>query len=199
MKKIIFMTSGKIKYQLPGVSLYDSIATTARGEAYPHLDQTGLNDIRDASNSMSNEVDFIYYAPSFQCTETANFFAKPAKSLDFLLPLKFDLRNIIEPEEFKSLGAGSFDVLRQRYLKAFFENKLLENNREITNRFTSLVDICPPNSTTLVISHAYLIMQFFAYFLLGESIYLSYKKLSQVFRPQFETMSRLQTVKIIIN
>lgn len=193
------MTSGKIKYQMPGLSLYDSIAITARGEAYPHLDPAGHADIRDASKLLSPEVGFIYHAPSFQCTETANFFAKPAKSLDILLPLKFDIGSIIKPQEFESLGAGSFDVLRQRYLMAFFENKLLENNREIVRRFNSLVDMCPPDSTTLAISHAYLIKQFYAYFLLGDSIYLDYKKLSQVFRPQFETMSRLQTVKIFIN
>jgi broad specificity phosphatase PhoE len=199
MKKIIFMTSGKIKYLLPGISLYGSIASVARGETYPHLDSAGITEVENVSKLISPKINSIFYAPSFQCAETASFFSGPSKSLDLLLPLKFDLRKIVKKQEFEMLGIKSFDTLRQRYLRAFFEDKLLESNREIVNRFNRLVDMCLSNTTTLVISHAYLVKQFYAYYLIGENMFVDYKKLLKIFRPKSETMSRLETVKIIIN
>lgn len=193
------MTSGKIKYQLDNLSLYGSIKATACGEQYPHLDPTGIAEIKRVAKVMSPDIDIVFYARSYQCHETAGIFNKPKLGLDTLLPLKFDLAKIIKTDEFEKLGSKAFDVLRQRYLKSFFKNQLLEDNQKISRIFDQLVDICPPNSTALVVSHAYLIKQLESYYLLGKNMFTDFSSLSKIFKPQFETMSRLQTVKIFIN
>ena len=38
MKEIIFITSGKINYKFPNLSLYESIRETAMGNIFPKLD-----------------------------------------------------------------------------------------------------------------------------------------------------------------
>lgn len=192
MKKIIFMTSGNINYKLGGLTLYESIRETAMGKIFPKLD----GEIIDKPNIF---FDKLICAPSNQCVETAKCFGGNIKIMEELLPLKFDLGKIISKNEFENLGNNSFNILRQRYLKAFFENSLIDNNREIIKRFNRIVNSIPDNSTTLAVSHAYLIKQFEAYFKLGEKMFINFEKLSKVFKPEKETMGRLQTVEIIIN
>ncbi len=192
MKKIIFMTSGKINYHLPNLSLYESIRETAMGNAFPKLD----SKVRDMPKML---FDQIICASSSQCVETAKCFGNQIKIVDELLPLKFDLEKIISKNEFENLGNNAFDVLRKRYLKAFFENKLLEDNREIINKFEKVVEVIPDNSVTLSVSHAYLIKQFEAYYKLGDEMFTNFEKLSKIYKPEKETMGRLQTVEIIIS
>lgn len=192
MKKIIFITSGKINFKFPNLTLYESIRETAMGKIFPKLDGT----IIDKPDIV---FDQIICAPSVQCTETAKYFGKEFKIADELLPLKFDLEKIIPKSEFENLENNGFNVLRQRYLKSFFENKLLEDNREIIKRFNKIVNITPNDGVILAISHAYLIKQFKAYFKLGEEMFTNFEKLSEIFKPEKETMRRLETVEIIIN
>jgi len=192
MKKIIFITSGKINYKFDNFTLYESIRETAMGSIFPGLDGEIINKPDIA-------FDKIICAPSNQCVETAKCFSKEFKIFEELLPLKFDLEKIISKDEFEKLGNNAFDVLRQRYLTAFFENKLIEGNREIILRLNKLIERLPEDSTTLAISHAYLIKQFEAYYKLCEKMYTDFEKLSNIFKPEKETMGRLETVEIIIN
>jgi len=115
------------------------------------------------------------------------------------LPLKFDLKKIISKNDFENLENNAFDVLRQRYLKAFFENSLMEDNWEIIKRFNKIVNMVHNNSITLAISHAYLIKELEAYFKLDEEMFSDFGKLSEIFKPEKETMGRLETVEVIIN
>ena len=192
MKEIIFITSGKINYKFPNLSLYESIRETAMGNIFPKLD----GKIVDKPKII---FDQLICASSNQCMETAKYYDDKIIIVDELLPLKFDLEKIITKNEFKSLGNNAFNELRQRYLKAFFENKLLEDNQEIVKRFSKTVEMTPNNSITLAISHAYLIKQFEAYFKLGDEMFANFEKLSEVFKPEKETMGRLETVEIIID
>jgi hypothetical protein len=199
MKKIILMTSGKINYQLPKLSLYESISVTAKGKQFPHLASAGNEYIQTLASKIGPQISRLYFAPSHQCQDTARYFSNPKTSLDLLLPLKFDLSALVSQEESVELGLKFFDTLRRRYLLAFFSNKLMEDNHQICARYHKLVELCQPNSTTLVISHAYLIKQFQAYHILGSRMFTDYQALSNIFKPELETMSRLETVDIIIN
>lgn len=192
MKKVIFITSSKINYLLPNLTLYESIRQTAAGNMFPHLEKKIFGKPKVI-------FDQIMSASSNQCLETAKVFGQPIKVIEELLPLKFELEKVISQKEFEGLGNKAFDVLRKRYLKLFFENKLKEDNREVINRFNKIVKLIPDKTTTLAVSHAYLIKQLEAYSKLGEEMFLDFEKLKTVFKPEQETMGRLETVEIIIN
>lgn len=192
MKKIVFITSGKINYRLGNLTLYESIRETAVGKVFPKLDGK-------ITNIPKIYYDHIICASSSQCLETAKYFGGEIKGVKELLPLKFDLEKIISKNEFENLGNEAFNTLRRRYLKYFFENNLIDDNRKIINRFNKVVSMIHDNSTTLAVSHAYLIKQFEAYSKLGDEMFTNFEKLKQIFRPESETMGRLETVEIIIN
>lgn len=146
-------------------------------------------------NIDTHRISILYYLAA----SGGELTRREIKIIDELLPLKFDLKKIISKNDFENLENNAFDVLRQRYLKAFFENSLMEDNWEIIKRFNKIVNMVHNNSITLAISHAYLIKELEAYFKLDEEMFSDFGKLSEIFKPEKETMGRLETVEVIIN
>jgi len=205
MSKIVFITSGKIDYILPGKDLYESISITASGKIFPSLNKEGkLETTRRAEELMELNASIIYSAPSAQCLETAEILSKkltlPLEQDDRLLPLKFDLKSMFTEEQFESLGERKFEVLRTGYIKNFFNNKLIDSNREIEKRYKNFIlgEILAnhKNETVLIISHAYLIKLFYIYNQLNENMYENKEKLFKLFNPAKETMNRLEMLSL---
>ncbi len=199
MKNLYFITSGAINYQLTSLSLYESIRITANNKKFPSLTEVGVGEVKKVTSTLGKlNLKTIVSAPSQQCLQTAEIIGEllkiPIKINNALLPLRFDLTKLIPKGEFDHLQENAFNVLRQRYLKAFFDNQLTDNNQIIIGRLQKLLKY----SDSLFISHAYLIKFFQIYALIGNSMFTDYPKLSELFRPQIPTLRRLEVVKIAV-
>lgn len=204
MTKIIFITSGKIDYILPGRSLYESIERTAMGKEFPHLVNGAEKSILKSAKLLKAEHPVaVFSAPSFQAKETANIIAEKlglkVTLSKYLLPLRFNIKGLLTIKEFEGFGDRKFDILRERLLGAFFQNKLTDKNTEIRKRYEKLrKEILEKykGKTVVVVSHAYLIKFFDIYNQIGTKMYKDKRKLFSLFKPERETMKRLETLTI---
>ncbi|CAN5361425.1 hypothetical protein BH10PAT1_BH10PAT1_6500 [soil metagenome] len=206
MTKIIFITSGKIEYQLGKLSLYESMIRVGMGKEFPHITKDARVEILKITKELkkSNPV-IIYSATSFQTIETANIISrklnlKIIKSKN-LLPLRFNLNNLIQENDFYNFKEEKFNIVREKFLTAFFENKLLDDNNEIKRRFKYLIKVISKkqkNKTVIVVSHAYLIKLFYVYYKLGDRMFIDKNKLFNLFQPSKEPLGRLGRFEIKI-
>jgi len=202
MGKMIFITSGKIKYDFKGKSLYESIELTASGKKFSHLTIEGEKEVVLRVKKLKDyKIGVIKSATSNQCLETTEIISGVLKVKvekdPRLLPLKFELSSMFGEKGFNKLGEKKFIELRKKFLEMFYENRLVESNREIAIRFEQLVSAAKDTrKNVLLVSHAYLIQLFSIYYLVGEEIYENKDLLMNMFNPLKEPMGRLET-KII--
>lgn len=204
MTKIVFITSGEIDYQFDGLSLYGSIKRTALGERFPGLSKIGNDKVLKTVKGLKGFCFCaIYTAPSRQCLETARIFSKylkiPLRTSKRLSPLRFNIKNIFSEKEFKKLGDNKFFSLRQGFINNFLENKLFDNNREISKRlicFRKKIKREYEGKNVLFVSHAYLIKLFSIYYKYGEKMFKDRELLLREFNIQREPLTRLQTLTI---
>ena len=206
MTKIIFITSGRINYELPNLSLYESIEKVAKGEVFPHIINESKNEILRAVDTLKEETPIVIFsAPSFQTRETAEIFSRELnvkiETFAYLLPLRFNLKNMLSQSEFNSLEKGRFNELRKQFLNDFFENILIDQNIEVKNRFEKLKTSVLKKykgQTILVVSHAYLIKLFSIYYKVGDEMFKNKAKLFDLFQPSKEPLGRLERLEITI-
>lgn len=202
MTKIIFITSGAIDYQLPGHSLFESVCLTARGEIFPSLKPgAGVEIAKVAENLRGKNIDLIVTAPSAQASQTADLFGKILRKLvkedENLLPLRFDPLKMMTAKEFERLGNEAFNVLRARFLEDFFEDKLMDKNREIEIRFENLKKKYQGRKV-LAVSHAFLIKLFSVYNEIGDVMFTDKRKFHDLFNPFVVPFGRLSGLEMII-
>lgn len=200
MTRLIFITSGKINYTLSGKNLYQSIKLTSLGKKFPRLVDGAEKEIERVARGFK-KPDMILTAPSNQALETAVIFSKYFK-VNFkqdsrLLPLKFDISDFMNEEQFNK-KSKPFDILRQDFIKAFFGNKLLEDNKQIKKRFKSLIKEVDKNKHVLIVSHAFLIKLFQVYSLIGDEMFTNKEKLISLFNPSKPPLERLETIEIVV-
>ncbi len=198
------MTSGEISYTLPGHSLYKSIEKAASGERFPHLVKNAKKEVLKITKALKKyQPSVIFSAPSHQTNETAKVIAqelglKMVVSKN-LLPLRFNLKNLITEREFNSLGDNKFKVLRVRFINNFFQDKLIDKNKEIKKRFERLTGKIlknHKNQAVVVVSHAYIIKLFSIYHKIGNEMFKTKQKLLKMFQPTKEPLRRLETLVI---
>lgn len=202
--KVIFITSGKINYSLPGLDLYNSIKSTAKGDQFPHLSHDTVTEVEDFAKQFQGKgKTVIFSAPSEQARETANILASVLEteviSDTRFLPLRFELKSIISKEEFENLGDKSFKVLRERFLENFYNDKLIDERLEIKKRIENFAKLIKNNYQdyqVIVISHAYLIKLFYIYQIIGDEMFKNKEKLVTLFNPSQEPLGRLEKVEI---
>lgn len=196
--KAIFITSGKIDYALPGLSLYQSIRETSLGKKFPKLAAGGVPEIKKRAPELV-KPKIILTAPSEQARQTAEvlgrFFNIPVQIEEFLLPLKFDIGNFMDENTFNELGSEAFNQLRSSFLDAFFENKLLDSNQEIKKRFEYLKRKAL-NGAVLLVSHAFLIKLFEIYSQIGDRMFTNKRALLKMFNPNKPPLERLESIEI---
>ena len=205
MTKIVFITSGQIDYKFSGIDLYESIYLTANGTKFPDIDKKGIPEIIAKAKKMEDKLfACIYTAPSKQCLSTAKIISKELgikfKRDSNLVPLKFELKKLISKREFQKLGDKKFDVLRKRYLAAFYSNQLSEPNTIIKTRsknFIKRVKEEYPEQTILVVSHAYTIKLLSIYQKIGIKMFRDKKLLFKLFKPENEPMKRLEEITFV--
>lgn len=200
MTRLIFITSGKIDYALPSKNLYQSIKLTSSGKKFPKLVDGAEKEVERVARGFK-KPDMILTAPSDQALETAIIFSKYLKA-DFkqdsrLLPLKFDISDFMNEEQFNQIN-NAFDILRHDFINAFFENKLIEDNKQIKKRFKSLIQEVGQYKDTLIVSHAFLIKLFEIYSLIGDEMFTNKEKLVSLFDPSNPPLGRLETIEIVV-
>lgn len=206
MTKIIFITSGKIKYKFAGKSLYQSIRLTAQGIKFPGLEQNGVEEVLARVGDISSESpSAIFASTSEQCLDTARLIAgrlgTPVVKSKNLLPLRFNLEDIFSEAEFERLGDRRFNVLREKFISMFFDNKLIDKHEDFLRKykdFMNKVKNSYEGQTVVAVSHAYLIKLFSIYYELENGMFVDKKKLVRLFEPKKETMSRLEILEIAI-
>ncbi len=203
--KIIFITSGKINYIFSGCSLYESILLTAEGKRFPHIVSSAeeINKIVGKMKILEDAV--ILSAPSSQAKETADilgrFLGKEAIRDRRLLPLRFDLKRIISEEEFNSLGGNAFNVLRSRFLDAFFEDRLADKQEDFKKKYHEfMLDVTSRyyDKTVIAASHSYIIQLFFIYSKVGEKMFKDRNLLRKLFNPS-RPLGFLKTIEMNIS
>lgn len=200
MTTITFLTSGRITYDLPGHTLYESIALTARGDVFPHLNALGREETQTfAQQELSNNLTHIYSALSAQCLDTAEVLVQttglPLTPLPDLLPFPFALEDLLSSEEFSSLEDQRFPLLRKRFVEALFDDRLLIPQSEVKKRLSSLLPYLAqkhPQEHILCISHAYFIHLLSIYKAVGERMFEDKELLLHHFAPEKEPLGRLR-------
>lgn len=198
MKKLIFVTSGKIKYTFEGKTLFESIRLTAGGKRFPHLTEGSKGEIiKLAGRVKENKPAVIFSAISFQCVETANIISGkldiPVVQNKDLLPLRFSLDDFFSEKEFKELKDRQFVEIRKAFVSRFFDDKLLDNRLDVKRRYERIVSEARKyDGNILLVSHAYLIRLFSIYYKVGDRIYKDKDLLVKMFNPGVEPMKRLE-------
>jgi len=202
MRKIIFITSGKIRYKFEGKTLYESIEIIANGKRFPHLEKNAESEVESASMSLDKyKPGFVFSATSYQCLESAKLITQkigsPLIKKVYLLPLRFELNKFFNEDDFEKLGEYKFIELRKRFLESFYDNNLIDDREEIMSRYTILkkdIEKNPEGTNIIVVSHAYLIKLFSIYYQVGDRMYKDKDLLFKLFNPYEEPFKRLETL-----
>lgn len=191
MTEFIFLTSGPIDYRFANMSLYESICQASLGLRFPGLRRGAKEEIRDRIKRLGlrRKNLNILSASSRQTKETADEIGQILEVLprvdNRLDAILFDFRQIMTEEEFKSLGDQVFDVARPRFLKAFFNNKLLESKLSVKKRIDSFLGDCArDNGCFLAVSHSFLMMVIKAYLTTGDKVFKDNDLLDEVCQPE---------------
>lgn len=206
MTKFVFLTSGIIDYSFKGVDLYDSIVMTSLGIRFPSLKEGQKEKIQTKVRELKLERKnlIVLSACSKQTRETGEIISKllkvPFRKEGRLDPILFDFRKIMSEVEFISLGDKAFDIARPRFLKAFFENQLLESKSAVKERIDSfLKDYLASGKTVLAISHSFFMMVVRAYLLGGERVFFNYEILNNFCRPEKRPFNFLSGFEVKIS
>lgn len=204
MTGFTFLTSGPIDYSFAGMGLYESICQTSLGLRFPGLRRGAEKEIekRIKKLGLRKKSLSLVSASSNQTRETANELGKVLKisfKIDQRLDLiRFDFKNIMSEGEFRSLGDQAFDLARPRFLKAFFENRLLESKLSVKKRVDSfLKDHLETDRTTLAVSHSFLMMIIKAYLVAGEKVFRDPRVLNELCQPDkrpFDFLAGFQAI-----
>lgn len=202
--KVQFITSGKINYILGHLSLYNSIRATSLGLKYPKLDKSGKEEIIKFCQKLSQTPSAIVTAPSAQAFQTAqiiaDYYKVPLIKTKALLPLKFDISSLMSEAEFIQSVDKAFDILRNRFLEAYFRNHLKEANGNVGQKLKHLSKISQKyqGHFILAVSHAFLIKLFEIYSQVGDQMYQDKKVLFKLFNPSIPPFGRLEGVTIYL-
>lgn len=204
MRKIIFITSGKIDYILPGYTLYQSIHRTAAGMEFPHLTNDGVSEVEKMAQHLDIfSFEIIYSATTAQVIDTAEVLGKHLDITVFkndnLNPLLFNILNILPENEFFDAKENAFVELRHRFLAAFWADTLLTPKTMIRTQLQKLLKITDRNKAALMVSHAYLIKLFEVYVKIGDVMFTNYKELLRVLPPEQLFMDRLEMLELDFN
>lgn len=201
--RLILLTSGRVNYIFSSCSLYESIRLTAEGKRFPHIcSPVEVESFAEKIKLSKNSV--ILTAPSNQARETAQILGKSfGKNIIVdkrLLPLRFDLGKILSESEFLRLGDGAFDVLRSRYIDAFFENELIDKQADFKKKYKGFM--CDMSSlyfdkTVIAVSHSYLIQSFYIYGKIGDRKFEDRDLFRKLFNPS-KPLGFLKTIELEI-
>lgn len=201
--RLILSTSAKVNYIFLGCSLYESIRLIAEGNRFPHISSPVEVESFAKKIKLSKNL-VILTAPSNQARETAQILGKSfGKNVIVdkrLLPLRFDLGKILSESEFLRLGEGAFDVLRSRYIDAFFKNELIDKQADFKKRYQEfMADVSSLyfDKTVIAVSHAYLIQLFFIYSKIGDKMFKDRNLLRKLFNPS-KPLGFLKTIELEI-
>jgi len=205
-KRIIFRTSAPITYQLPGKDIYESIRTTGLGDQFPHINTGHVQDITSTIDSLgiSPEETVIFTATTEQALDTTNVITQhlgiPAIEDPALNPPRFDLADFMSPEDFRIFGDDKYNVLRNRYLRAFYENRFLETKEDLYLRFNELIERYSQEEarTVLAVSHAFLMRFYEVFHTQGDIALTDYTVLSKTWNPDQNPYGRLGGFEINI-
>lgn len=190
MTEFIFLTSGPIDYSFASTSLYESICQTSLGLRFPALKKEAEDKIKNKIKKL--DIDGrkfnILSASSRQTRETANAVGRilgiHLKVDRRLNAIPFDFKKIMSEEEFKLLGDQAFGIARPRFLKAFFDNKLLESKLSVKRRINAfLKNYLGGGRTILGVSHSFLMMIIKASLIAGEKAFDDYNILVELCQP----------------
>lgn len=190
MNEFIFLTSGPIDYSFKKKSLYDSIVATSLGVRYPRLKRGAEDEVRRKIRELNIDKRGlkVVCASSSQTRETAKVFSNilgvDCAVDERLNAILFDFEKLMDREEFEVVGKKAFDIARPRFLKAFFENKLLESKLAVKKRIDLFIKDNSGRKKVLAISHSFLMMIFRAYFLVGETVFSDYHILNKQCQPE---------------
>lgn len=206
MTKFVFLTSGAIDYSFKGESLYDSVVMTSLGIRFPSLKE-GQNEkiqLKVKELRLERKDLKVLSARSIQTRETGELISKLLKvpfKIDMRIDLVlFDFRKIMSEGKFISLGDKAFDIARPRFLKAFFENQLLEPKMAVKERIDCfLKDYLAGSKTVLAISHSFLMMILKAYLIGGDKIFINYDLLHKFCQPEKRPFNFLSGFKVEIS
>jgi broad specificity phosphatase PhoE len=196
---IYFKTSAPIDYELPGYDLYDSIRLTGLGEQFPHIRPDQDPQIIQAVDDLNLDINNtkLYTANSEQALDTAlivsNHYQLEYNIDQRLNPPKFDLADLMTREDFELYGNKKFDVLRERYVLAFYENKFQEPKEDIFQRYLDIVsDYSKSDSIhVLALSHAFLMKFFEGFYLHGDKVLRDKELLVDAWDPTKNPFGRL--------
>lgn len=108
--------------------------------------------------SALKNVDAVFTSPLLRARQSAHYFAKSSKKspviLHELCEVKFDLKALITEKEFGEFGD---DLVRERFLRSFINDSLLESRNSIEQRIHKLLDFLQkqPHDAVLLVSHSF--------------------------------------------
>lgn len=197
-RSILFRTSAKINYQLPGLTTYDSIRATGLGERFPHIEP----DQEDATEEALRKLNLvsvetvIFSADTEQARDTAeiasHYLGLPVTLDSDLNPPQFDLADFMSNEEFEELGAERYNSLRARYLRGFYDNQFLQSKEDLYRRFVELQGRYTQTEATTVLafSHAFLMKFFEVFHVEGSGVLNDYALLEKAWEPKINPYGR---------
>lgn len=183
--------------------MYNSIVMTSRGERFPSLREGQEERIQAKIQKLHFEKEglLVLSASSEQTRRTGEIIGKlvgvPLKTESRLNPILFDFKKVMEKREFINLGDKAFDVARPRFLKAFFQNQLMEAKLSVKKRIDSLLKDYSKERTTLAISHSFLMMILRAYLKGGDRVFTDYNFLHELCYPEKRPFGFLSGFEVI--
>ena len=175
--KIYFRKTFKYNPCHSGLSKYESYEAVTRQQYSPgitNFDSGERFDLRTFCSSLTRGQQTAERISTVQIVK-----------LDQLREIEFSLHNLVSKEEFESNGSS---LVRERFIKSFVDDTLLEKRAEIKKRIDEVIEILlKDKNDKLVISHSFTMKMFEAYFKRALDIFENPILISEVIFPDTET------------